>query len=61
MNQLTLPMETEILIPNNDIVHAVNQIAETISEIEYYGYKNPTYYNRISKNESKADQFLIWI
>ena len=26
MTQLTLPMETEILIPNNDIAHAVNQI-----------------------------------
>ncbi|OEK52490.1 transposase [Staphylococcus equorum] len=32
MTQLTLPMETEILIPNNDIAYAVNQIVETIPE-----------------------------
>lgn len=38
MTQLTLPMETEILIPNNDIAHAVNQIINTIPEIEFYEF-----------------------
>ncbi|MCE5007752.1 hypothetical protein NF736_08750 [Staphylococcus equorum] len=40
MTQLTLPMETEILIPNNDIAHAVNQIVETILETEFYEFNH---------------------
>ncbi|MCE5047011.1 hypothetical protein KJB73_02430 [Staphylococcus equorum] len=40
MTQLTLPMETEILIPNNDIAHAVNQIVETILETEFYKFNH---------------------
>ena len=40
MTQLTLPMETEILIPNNDIAHAVNQIVETIPETEFYEFNH---------------------
>ena len=38
MTHLTLPMETEILITNNDIAHAVNQIINTIPEIEFYEF-----------------------
>ena len=40
MTQLTLPMDTEILISNNDIAHAVNQIVETIPETEFYKFDN---------------------
>nr|WP_193014013.1 transposase [Staphylococcus equorum] len=40
MTQLTLPMGTEILIPNNDIAHAVNQIVETILETEFYEFNH---------------------
>ncbi|GGI03091.1 hypothetical protein [Mammaliicoccus vitulinus] len=30
MSQLTLPLDIEVLIPENDIAHFVNQIVETI-------------------------------
>ncbi|ANQ63732.1 transposase [Staphylococcus equorum] len=40
MTQLTLPMETEILIPNNDIAYAVNQIVEAIPETEFYEFNH---------------------
>ena len=40
MTQLTLPMETETLIPNNDIAHAVNQIIKTIPETEFYEFNH---------------------
>ena len=40
MTQLTLPMETEILIPNKDIAQSVNQIVETILETEFYEFNH---------------------
>ena len=33
--QLTLPMESSVLIPTNDISRHVNDIVETISETEF--------------------------
>ena len=33
MTQLTLPMETSVLIPTNDISRHVNDIVETISRL----------------------------
>ena len=35
MTQLTLPMETSVLIPTNDISRHVNDIVETILETEF--------------------------
>ena len=35
MTQITLPMETSILIPHNDISRYVNEIVETIPEIAF--------------------------
>ena len=35
MTQHTLPMETSVLIPTNDISRHVNVIAETIPETEF--------------------------
>ena len=35
MTQLTLPMETSVLIPTNDISRHVNDIIETIPETEF--------------------------
>lgn len=35
MTQLTLPMETSVLIPTNDISRHVNDIAETIPDTEF--------------------------
>lgn len=40
MTQITLPMETSILIPNNDISRYVNEIVETIPEIEFEEFKH---------------------
>ena len=35
MTQLTLPIETSVLIPTNDISRHVNDIVETIPETEF--------------------------
>ncbi|AMG61684.1 transposase [Staphylococcus sp. HMSC077C04] len=35
MNQFTLPMETSILIPTNNISRYVNEIVETIPDNEF--------------------------
>ncbi len=35
MTQHTLPMETSVLIPTNDISRHVNDIAETIHDTEF--------------------------
>ena len=35
MTQLTLPMETSVLIPTNDISRHANDIVETIPETEF--------------------------
>ena len=35
MTQLTLPIETSVLIPTNDILRHVNDIVETIPKTEY--------------------------
>ncbi|MGW9856795.1 transposase [Staphylococcus hominis] len=35
MTQLTLPMETSILIPTNDISRQVNDIVETIPKTKF--------------------------
>ena len=35
MTQLTLPMETSVLIPTNDISRHVNDIIETIPETKF--------------------------
>lgn len=38
MSQLTLPLDIEVLIPENDIAHFVNQIVETIPNEEFYEF-----------------------
>ncbi|MBK3719747.1 hypothetical protein DOD24_1388 [Staphylococcus arlettae] len=40
MTQLTLPMETLILIPTNDMSRHVNEIVETIPENEFDEFKH---------------------
>nr|ANW07999.1 orf1 of transposase 1272 [Staphylococcus lugdunensis] len=40
MTQLTLPMETSILIPTNDISRYVNEIVETIPDNEFDEFKH---------------------
>ena len=40
MTQLTLPMETSVLIPTNDISRHVNDIAETIPETEFDEFRH---------------------
>ncbi|SCS50760.1 IS1272 transposase [Staphylococcus caeli] len=40
MTQLTLPMETSILIPANDMSQYVNEIGETIPESEFDEFKH---------------------
>ena len=40
MTQLTLPMETLILIPTNDMSRYVNEIVETIPKNEFDEFKN---------------------
>ena len=45
MNQFTLPMETSILIPTNNISRYLNEIVETIPDNEFktpsWGYILP--------------------
>ena len=41
MTQLTLPMETSVLIPTNDISRHVNDIIETIPETEFDAFICP--------------------
>ena len=41
MTQLTLPMETSVLIPTNDISRHVNVIAETIPDTEFDEFRHP--------------------
>ena len=40
MAQLTLPLETSVLIPTNDISRHVNVIAETIPETEFDKFRH---------------------
>ena len=40
MTQLTLPMETSILIPTNDISRHVNNIVETIPKTEFNEFRH---------------------
>ena len=40
MTQLTLPMETSILIPTNNISRYVNEIVETIPDNEFDEFKH---------------------
>ena len=40
MTQLTLPMETSVLIPTNDMSRHVNEIVETIPESEFDEFKH---------------------
>ena len=40
MTQLTLPMETSVLIPTNDISRHVNDIIETIPETEFDEFRH---------------------
>ena len=40
MTQLTLPMETSILIPTNDISRHVNDIVETIPKTEFDKFRH---------------------
>ncbi|WP_353463562.1 IS1182 family transposase [Mammaliicoccus sciuri] len=39
MSQITLPLNIEVLIPENDIAHYVNQIVESIPNEEFYEFK----------------------
>ena len=41
MTQLTLPMETSVLISTNDISRNVNDIVETIPETEFDEFNCP--------------------
>ena len=51
MTQITLPMETSVLIPNNDIARYVNDIVETILESEFEEFKHhrgaPSYHPKM--------------
>ena len=40
MTQLTLPMETSVLIPKNDISQHVNDIVETIPDNEFDEFRH---------------------
>ena len=40
MSQLTLPIETSILIPDNDLSQHVNDIVESIPDIKFEGFKH---------------------
>ena len=40
MTQLTLPLETSVLIPTNDISRHVNDIVETIPKTEFDEFRH---------------------
>ena len=43
--QLTLPMETSVLIPTNDITRYVHNIVETILETEFRHHRDAISYH----------------
>ena len=45
MTQLTLPMETSILIPTNNISRYVNEIVETIPDNGFNHHRGATSYH----------------
>ena len=45
VTQLTLPIETSILIPTNDISRYVNEIVETIPDNEFKHHRGATSYH----------------
>ena len=45
VTQLTLPIETSILIPTNDISRYVNEIVETIPDNEFNHHRGATSYH----------------
>ena len=46
LTQHTLPMETSVLIPTNDISRHVNDIVETIPDTEFDEFRHHRGYNR---------------
>ena len=54
MTQLTLPMETSVLIPTNDISRHVNDIIETIPETEFDEFRHHRVQHHIIQNDVKS-------
>ena len=56
MTQLTLPMETSVLIPTNDISRHVNDIVETIPDNEFDEFRHhrgaTSYHPKMMKSDS---------
>ncbi len=60
MTQLTLPIETSVRIPQNDISRYVNEIVETIPDSEFDEFRHHRGANILSsKNDVK--NYLICI
>ncbi|MDU8983784.1 MAG: hypothetical protein E7H46_03520 [Staphylococcus epidermidis] len=60
LTQHTLPMETSVLIPTNDISRHVNDIVETIPDTEFDEFRKVTA-QRAENNQKnyKKDNFYI--
>ncbi len=57
MTQLTLPMETSVLIPTNDISRHVNDIVETIPDNEFDEFRHSRGWKKsIQNHESKMNE-----
>ena len=60
MTQLTLPLETSVLIPTNDMSRHVNDIVETIPKTEFDEFRHHRGANLIpSKNDVKSHSICL--
>ena len=62
MTQLTLPIETSVRIPQNDISRYVNEIVETIPDSEFDEFRHhrgATSYQKLSYMHTLNLYFLV--
>ena len=59
MTQLTLPLETSVLIPTNDISRHVNDIVETIPKTEFDEFRHHRGNLVPSQNDVKSHSICL--
>ena len=59
MTQLTLPLETSVLIPTNDMSRHVNDIVETIPKTEFDEFRHHRGATSYHQNDVKSHSICL--
>ena len=59
MTQLTLPLETSVLIPTNDMSRHVNDIVETIPKTEFDEFRHHRVQPHTIQNDVKSHSICL--